>query len=154
MASLKVAKKVLEEVGNEFGGGVLIEPLLTAAGRWRRGQFKLSTVYSPTNEWQVLVTYAETGHDFGPNKGLIEVGYKIDQGIMLWPEWNERYISTQSKAKAEARKFAASLRKAIGMELRMMFWKACRKCVGHEPPFRSQAELKRVANAMVKVLKG
>ena len=149
MSSLKIAKKVLEEVGNEFGGGVLIEPLLTAAGRWRRGQFKLSTVYSPTNEWQVLVTYAETGHDFGRNKWA--AGMKVDQDIMLWPEWNERSISTQSKAKAEARKFAVSLRKALFIELAEFEWYV------YPTQWKSvntPTKRKRVTNAMVKVLKG
>ncbi len=105
---------------------------LRKSGGWRKGQFK---VWTP----RVFSMLAEVGR--GVSLDYVPPDRKVTTEI----RWMGRLQSypTKSKAQAEARKFAASLRKAIGMELRMMF--------GHE---ETQAQLKRAANAMVKVLKG
>jgi len=119
------AKQALDWAIGRSGGkrrGNWAATFLRKSGGWRRGQFKVKTT---------------SGH-----AGMGEWYWGAFVGDRLFLTQSHAY-PTKSKAQAEARKFAASLRKAIGMELRMMF--------GHE---ETQAQLKRAANAMVKVLKG
>ena len=139
------AKQALDRLLGRSGSKrkLALAPIfLRKSGGWRKGQFKVWTPpvipFDGEAGWGVYADYVP------PDRIVTIEIYPLDK-------WN--LYPTKSKAQAEARKVAASLRKAIGVELRMMFGKACRKCVGHEPPFRSQAQLKRVANAMV-ILKG
>ena len=151
-ASLKDAKQIVGIITKEYQGD-LYQALLTYDSDWRRGAFKLNTAsywdgekrkkywkaFGP--EYHVTVTYVQRNRNDG----------RSDKDILIWGALS---YSIQSKARSEARRLAVFLRKVLYTELNP-------KKYGYEAldeanwdEVDTPAKRKRVANAMVKVLKG
>ena len=151
MASLKDAKEIVRRVKIDFGVGFLADALMTEGGYWRRGIFEVSPAldvdaidmcgshkYHPDLPWTIVVEERSTV--------AWMVRFPFTHADMA------RYaFRTKSQAKTAARKFAVSLRKALfielGKEQNGSYWADWKD-------INTPTKRKRVANAMVKVLKG